>query len=116
MQVTSAALLSPDDAVIAVSHSGASQELLQSVQAAKDSGASIVVITSHAKSPLAKLADVCPVSYTHLIYEIKDYLLSLCQEPMIFEHILQKVFDRYQLVMTIEPVSYTHLHAAIQVI
>ena len=40
MQVTSAALLSPDDAVIAVSHSGASQELLQSVQAAKDSGAS----------------------------------------------------------------------------
>ena len=51
--------MSPDDAVIAVSHSGASQELLQSVQAAKDSGASIVVITSHAKSPLAKLADVC---------------------------------------------------------
>lgn len=36
------------------------------------------------------------------IYEIKDYLLSLCQEPMIFEHILRKVFDRYQLVMTIE--------------
>ena len=36
------------------------------------------------------------------IYEIKAYLLSLCQEPMIFEHILQKVFDRYQLVMTIE--------------
>ena len=59
MQVTSAALLSPADAVIAVSHSGASQELLQSVQVAKDSGASVVVITSHAKSPLAKLADVC---------------------------------------------------------
>ena len=36
------------------------------------------------------------------IYEIKAYLLSLCQEPMIFEHILRKVFDRYQLVMTIE--------------
>lgn len=36
------------------------------------------------------------------IYEIKTYLLSLCHEPMIFEHILQKVFDRYQLVMTIE--------------
>lgn len=36
------------------------------------------------------------------IYEIKDYLLSVCREPMIFEHILQKVFARYQLVMTIE--------------
>lgn len=59
MQVTSAALLSPEDAVIAISHSGASQELIQSVQVAKESGASIVVITSHAKSPLAKLADVC---------------------------------------------------------
>lgn len=59
MQVTSAALLSSDDVVIAVSHSGASTDLGQSVQAAKDCGAKIIVITSHGQSPLAKLADVC---------------------------------------------------------
>lgn len=59
MQVTSAALLTDQDAVIAVSHSGASSELIQSVEAAKRSGAKIIVITSHGQSPLAKLADIC---------------------------------------------------------
>ena len=59
MQVTSAALLTPGDAVIAVSHSGASAELLQSVETAKKSGAAVIVITSHARSPLANMADIC---------------------------------------------------------
>lgn len=57
-QATAAALLAPHDAVIAVSHSGATKELLMSVEAAKEAGASIVSITSHAQSPLAKLSDV----------------------------------------------------------
>lgn len=59
MQVTAAALASPDDVVIAVSHSGASLDLLQSVEAAKEQGATIIAITSHGQSPLAKAADIC---------------------------------------------------------
>lgn len=59
MQVTSAALLSPEDAVIAISHSGASQELLQSVWAARREGARIIAITSHGQSPLARLSHIC---------------------------------------------------------
>lgn len=59
MQVTSAALLTSQDAVLAVSHSGASYELIQSVTTAKQNGAAIIVITSHGQSPLAKLADIC---------------------------------------------------------
>ena len=59
MQVTSAALLTAQDAVIAVSHSGASVELIQSVETAKRSGATVIGITSHGQSPLAKLADIC---------------------------------------------------------
>lgn len=59
MQATSAALLSANDAVIAVSHSGASRELLQSVETARQCGAGIIVITSRAQSPLAKMAHVC---------------------------------------------------------
>ena len=57
-QVTSAALLTPQDAVIAVSHTGSSIELLQSVEIAKKSGAKLIAITSYAHSPLAKAADV----------------------------------------------------------
>ena len=59
MQVTSAVLLSPEDAVIAISHSGASQELLQSVRAARREGARIIAITSHGQSPLARLSHIC---------------------------------------------------------
>ncbi|WP_303148859.1 MurR/RpiR family transcriptional regulator [uncultured Megasphaera sp.] len=59
MQVTAAALMTADDVVIAVSHSGASKELLQSVQAARENGAKVIVITSHGQSPLAALADIC---------------------------------------------------------
>lgn len=59
MQVTAAALMTADDVVIAVSHSGATKELLQSVQAAKKAGARVIVITSHGQSPLAALADIC---------------------------------------------------------
>ena len=59
MQVTSAALLDENDAVLAVSHSGLSKDLIHSVETAKERGATIIVITSHIHSPLAKLADIC---------------------------------------------------------
>lgn len=59
MQVTVAALASTDDVILAISHSGASTELLQAVGVAKDHGAMVIAITSHGQSPLAKLADIC---------------------------------------------------------
>ena len=58
LQVTSASLLTPEDVVIAVSHTGATLELLQSVEIAGKNGARIVAITSYANSPLSKLADI----------------------------------------------------------
>lgn len=57
-QLTSASLLTKDDAVIAVSHTGATIKLLESVRVAKRAGASVIVITSYAQSNLAKLGDV----------------------------------------------------------
>ena len=58
MQISSAALLQPGDLVIAVSHTGSNRDLLDSVVMAKESGATILVITSHMKSPLSNLADL----------------------------------------------------------
>ena len=57
-QVTSAALLTRDDVVLAVSHTGATRELLESVRIAKKNGATILAITSHATSELARTADI----------------------------------------------------------
>lgn len=57
-QITSASLLTEDDAVIVVSHTGTMAPLLEAVRCAKDNGATILLITGHVKSPLAKLADI----------------------------------------------------------
>lgn len=57
-QVTSASLLTKEDVVIAVSHTGATLKLLESVRIAKAAGARIIVITSYAQSSLARLGDI----------------------------------------------------------
>ncbi len=58
MQISSAALMEPEDVVIAISHTGSNRDLLDSVKMAKASGAKVIAITSHMKSPLSKLADI----------------------------------------------------------
>lgn len=57
-QLTSASLLTKEDVVIAVSHTGATIKLLEAVRVAKRVGAAVIVITSYAQSNLAKLGDV----------------------------------------------------------
>jgi RpiR family transcriptional regulator, carbohydrate utilization regulator len=58
MQLISAALLSPVDLAVAISHSGESQDLLHALKVAKESGARTVAITNHPASALAVLADI----------------------------------------------------------
>lgn len=58
MQVTASSLLSKQDLVICVSHTGANIDLLQAVQLAHDNNVPIIAITSYMHSPLSKLADV----------------------------------------------------------
>lgn len=59
MQVASAALLKKGDLVLAISHAGASVDLLKSLELARKNQATVVVITSYIKSPITKLADIC---------------------------------------------------------
>jgi len=58
MQAISASLLSPGDVVIAISHTGSNQSVLESVKIAKENGATIISITSHIKSPLSQISDI----------------------------------------------------------
>jgi RpiR family carbohydrate utilization transcriptional regulator len=57
MQHVSARLLGPTDVCFAISHSGATREILTGVEAAKSTGASSVAITSYPRSPLTELVD-----------------------------------------------------------
>lgn len=57
-QLTSASILTLEDVVIAISHTGATLKLLESVRVAKEAGATVIAITSYAQSNLAKLGDI----------------------------------------------------------
>lgn len=58
LALTSASLLSEEDVVLAVSHTGATKDLLECLHIAHGKGANIIVITSQPRSPVAKMADV----------------------------------------------------------
>ncbi len=60
----SASMLDNDSVVIAISSSGSTRDIIDAVTIAKRNGASVISITAHSDSPLAKLSDVvlnaCP--------------------------------------------------------
>lgn len=57
VMLMSATLLDSSDVVLAVSHSGQTSAVIEAVQAAQASGASIIALTNYAESRLASLAD-----------------------------------------------------------
>lgn len=58
LQAMSASLLQKGDVVVGISHSGASRNLIESLEIAKKAGASIIAITNYSKSPILKVSDV----------------------------------------------------------
>lgn len=58
MMMMSAALLTPDDVVVAYSHSGTTAAVIDALELARRSGARTIAVTNYADSPLARLADV----------------------------------------------------------
>lgn len=56
--VTSAALLTPADTAIAISHSGTTRETAEPFELAKDRGAATIALTSDTRSPIARMADI----------------------------------------------------------
>ena len=57
-QAAAVSLLGPEDVMIAVSHTGTTAELLDTVRTARAAGAAVIVITSRAHAPLAKLGTI----------------------------------------------------------
>ncbi len=58
IMLMSAAVLSDDDVVIAISHSGATRAVNDPVRLAGRNGAKVIAITNYAESPIAKSAHV----------------------------------------------------------
>jgi DNA-binding MurR/RpiR family transcriptional regulator len=58
MQSVSAAQLRPGAVAFAVSHTGRTEETLNALRLAKSSGATCILLTSYAQTPLGRLADI----------------------------------------------------------
>lgn len=57
LMLMSAALLGPEDVVLAISHSGQTANLIEAVKAAQANSVPVIAITNYSESPLATLAD-----------------------------------------------------------
>lgn len=58
MMAMSASLLGPGDVVVAFSHTGETDSVIEAAAIAQSAGASVVVVTNHGKSSLGRMADV----------------------------------------------------------
>ena len=58
METLSAAMLTPADVAVGISHSGAAADVRQALAKAKERGAVTIAITNHPASPIAQLADI----------------------------------------------------------
>lgn len=104
LQATTAAYTKPDDVVIAVSHRGTTRELLESVNLAKENGATIIALTSYIHSPLAEKANIVLSGMgreVHFTSEaIASRLVHMAISDVLYTAIAKKMPDKYQENMT----------------
>lgn len=58
MMLMSASILDEQDVVLAISHSGQTENIIEAVKAAQKNKVPVIVITNYSESPLANIADV----------------------------------------------------------
>ncbi len=58
LQAMSASALSPQDVAIGISHSGATQDVIDALEIARTAGAIVIAITNFSPSPITRVADV----------------------------------------------------------
>lgn len=58
MQLTTMALLGPDDVAVFISYSGRTKEMIEFMEMARVSGCKTICITKYGKTPLSQMADI----------------------------------------------------------
>ena len=78
--------LRPGDVIVLISNSGKSRRLNRMAKAARDCGATVVVISSDSKSPLARLADYTFNTVNHeALLTTGDFAFSKISATMVIE-------------------------------
>ena len=82
--LTAAAMLTGEDALLAISHSGSTREILDTARMAKDNGARVIAITSNSIAPLTRIADLVLLTSGREMAVPRASLASfLCQVTII---------------------------------
>lgn len=84
LMMMAAALLTPDDVLLAVSHSGSTRDTVETAKAAKNAGARVICITNNSLSPLTKTADLILVTASRETRFRQEAMASrLCQTSIL---------------------------------
>jgi DNA-binding MurR/RpiR family transcriptional regulator len=82
--LTAAAMLTGEDALLAISHSGSTREILNTARVAKDNGARVIAITSNSLAPLTRIADLVLITSGREMTLTRAGLASfLCQITLV---------------------------------
>lgn len=82
--LTAAAMLTGDDVLLAISHSGSTREILDTARLAKDNGARVIALTHNSLAPLTRLADlVLLTSGREMVVPRASLASFLCQITVI---------------------------------
>lgn len=85
IQLMEASLLTEEDCALFISHSGKSKETIHIAEAVKKAGTKVIVVTSQANSPLAKLGDVVFISISEEIEFRSEALASRIAQLSIID-------------------------------
>ncbi len=84
LMMMAAALLTPRDVLVAVSHSGSTMDTAEAAKTAKNAGAQVICITNNSLSPLTKTADVILVTASRETRFRQEAMASrLCQTSIL---------------------------------
>lgn len=102
LQAMSAILLHPGDAVIGISHTGASRDVVEAVKKAKEAGAITIAISRSAPSPLSRIADInLPIASSEGSFSntMGARLATLAVIDCLFVGIAMRQYDKASLMM-----------------
>ncbi|MDZ5062904.1 MurR/RpiR family transcriptional regulator [Clostridium perfringens] len=109
MQLMEASLLTPQDCAICISHTGKSKEIIKIAEIVQKIGAKVIVITSHAYSPLAKIGDIVFISISEEIDFHSEALSSRISQLSILDslYVILMFMDKEKSKEALSKVRYT---------
>jgi RpiR family transcriptional regulator, carbohydrate utilization regulator len=109
IQLMEAALLTAEDCAICISHTGKSKETIKIAEIVKKVGAKVIVITSHASSPLAKIGDIVFISISEEIEFHSEALSSRISQLSILDslYVILMFMNKEKSKETLSKVRYS---------